>query len=79
MDGRGKDLLDLFVRAGCNEAKSDDIKGDDLGKNEQFVLMLYRIVLWVGLIRSPVARGSFNISPMYCLFNIRLGMGIEQG
>jgi hypothetical protein len=33
MDGRGKDLLDLFIRTGCIEAKTDDIKGDDLGKN----------------------------------------------
>ena len=33
MDGRGKDLLDLFIRAGCSEAKADDVKGEDLGKH----------------------------------------------
>ena len=33
MDGKGKDLLDLFIRAGCREAKEDDIKGEDLGRH----------------------------------------------
>ena len=32
MEGKGKALLDVFIRAGCSEAISDGLNGDDLGK-----------------------------------------------
>ena len=32
MDEKGKALLDLFIRAGCTDAISDGLNGDDLGK-----------------------------------------------
>ncbi len=47
MEGRGKDLLDLFIRNGCTEAKSDDIKGDDLGKT--YLLLYILIYYWAVL------------------------------
>ena len=36
-NGRGQDLLDLFIRSGCNEASTDDIRGEDLGKKDKFI------------------------------------------
>ena len=35
MEGKGKALLDVFIRAGCSEAISDGLNGDDLGKLSQ--------------------------------------------